>query len=260
MTIKLKTKILLLVLFLIPALNLHGQKGKRSYYQLKIYNYTTDKQEETLDSFFKDAYLPALHRLGIKDVGVFKPVKQDSVRKVYVFIPFKSLTEFEKLEQSLAGDKQFLSAGKDYIDAPYNDIPYSRFESILLKAFAGMPFYAKPALNGPKKDRIYELRSYEGPAEKYYINKVEMFNKGNEIGIFNRLGFNAVFYGEVLSGSTMPNLMYMTSFENKASRDAHWKAFGGDPEWKVLSAKPEYKNNVSRITTTFLYPTDYSDL
>jgi hypothetical protein len=32
-----------------------------------------------------------------------------------------------------------------------------------------------------------------------------------------------VFYAEVLSGLRMPNLMYMTSFENKEDRDAHWK-------------------------------------
>ena len=75
-----------------------------------------------------------------------------------------------------------------------------------------------------------------------------MFNKGNEIALFNRLGFNAVFYGEVLVGSKMPNLMYMTSFENRASRDAHWKAFSEDPEWKKLSAMSEYKNNVSKNT------------
>ena len=35
----------------------------------------------------------------------------------------------------------------------------------------------------------------------------------------------------------MPNLMYMTSFENKAARDEHWKTFGSDPEWKKLKQK-----------------------
>ena len=87
-----------------------------------------------------------------------------------------------------------------------------------------------------------------------------MFNEGGEVNLFNRLGFNAVFYGEVLAGSRMPNLMYMTSFEDKASRDEHWKAFGADPEWKKLSADPLYKNNVSKIDIAFLHPTDYSDI
>jgi len=86
-----------------------------------------------------------------------------------------------------------------------------------------------------------------------------MFNQGDEIGLFKKLNFNAIFYGEVLAGSKMPNLMYMTSFENKADRDEHWKTFGNDPYWKKLSAMPEYQNNVSHIDISFLYPVEYSD-
>lgn len=54
--------------------------------------------------------------------------------------------------------------------------------------------------------------------------------------------------------------MYMTSFENMASRDEHWKAFGNDTEWKKLSAMPEYQHNVSKINISFLTPAEYSDL
>jgi hypothetical protein len=42
------------------------------------------------------------------------------------------------------------------------------------------------------------------------------------------------FYGKVISGAKMPNLMYMTSFSNQESRDAHWKAFLASAEWKEL--------------------------
>lgn len=87
-----------------------------------------------------------------------------------------------------------------------------------------------------------------------------MFNEGGEIDLFKRLGFNAVFYSSVISGAKMPNLMYMTTFENKAARDAHWKTFVEDPFWKKLSAMPEYQHNVSHIDITFLHPTDYSDI
>jgi hypothetical protein len=86
-----------------------------------------------------------------------------------------------------------------------------------------------------------------------------MFNEGGEIALFKKLGFNAVFYGEVLAGSRMPNLMYMTTFENKESRDEHWKQFGEAPEWIKLKSMPEYQNNVSKIDITFLTPKEYSD-
>jgi len=116
-----------------------------------------------------------------------------------------------------------------------------------------------PKLNGPKKERVYELRSYESATEKIFENKVKMFNEGDEIGLFKRLNFNAVFYSRVLSGSKMPNLMYMTTFENKADRDAHWKNFSADPYWKKLSSMEEYQHNVSHIDIYFLQPAEYSD-
>ncbi|MGF2413297.1 MAG: NIPSNAP family protein, partial [Ferruginibacter sp.] len=102
-------------------------------------------------------------------------------------------------------------------------------------------------------------RSYESATEKIFANKVHMFNEGNEIDIFKRINANAVFYSEVIAGSHMPNLMYMTCYENKADRDAHWKNFGSDPAWKKLSAMPEYQHNVSHIDITFLQPLEYSD-
>jgi len=147
-----------------------------------------------------------------------------------------------------------------YLNAVYTQPAYKRYESILLKAFELMPEVAAPQLSGSKSERVYELRSYEGYTEKIFKNKVQMFNAGGEIDIFKRLGFNAIFYGEVLYGSRMPNLMYITSFDNKASRDEHWKAFSSDSAWKKLSSLPEYQHNVSKSEISFLTPTDFSDL
>lgn len=235
----------------------------REFYELKIYQITSPQQEEQIDAFLKEAYLPALHRAGITRVGVFKPIAEDTVfagKRIYVLIPFRSLAQFQGLSDALSKDKQFAATGKNYLDASYTAPPFARQESILLEAFTGMPKLEAPTLNSPAAERIYELRSYEGYTEKIYRNKVKMFNEGNEVGLFKRLGFNAVFYGEVLVGSRMPNLMYMTSFTNRASRDEHWKTFGADPEWKKLSAMPEYQNNVSKINIYLLHPASYSDI
>ncbi|MDO6438031.1 NIPSNAP family protein [Cyclobacterium sp. 1_MG-2023] len=239
--------------------------AKGDIYQIKIYHYSSSAQEEVIDEFLEKAYLPAMHRAGIDHIGVFKPRASTEGNKpeeklIYVLIPFGSQKEFSKIESKLAKDEEFQSAGATYLDAAYTNPPYDRIESILLNAFEKNPNYGVPDLKGPKKDRIYELRSYEGHTEKISKNKIKMFNDGDEVGLFKRLGFNAVFYGEVISGPTMPNLMYMTTFENKADRDAHWDTFRTDPYWKELSALPQYQNNVSKNVTKFLYPTDYSDL
>lgn len=236
---------------------------KQEFYTIKVYQLKTKEQEERVDKFLQTAFLPALHRQGIQRVGVFKPVDNDTaaIRRVYVLIPFHSLEEFVKLPESLEKDKQYLEDGKDYLDATHKDPPYARFESILLQAFPDMPRLEAPsALTTPHAERIYELRSYEGPTEKFFRSKVRMFNQGGEITLFKRLGFNAVFYASVLSGGHMPNLMYMTTFDNRPSRDQHWKTFGQDPFWKQLSALPEYQNTVSHSDIVFLHPADYSDL
>jgi hypothetical protein len=123
-----------------------------------------------------------------------------------------------------------------------------------------MPEFGVPSHKTPPSERIYELRSYEGPTEQYYRKKVEMFNYGGEIDLFKRLDFQAVFYSEVISGNTMPNLMYMTTFSDMKSHDEHWNTFRNHPEWKTMSALEKYKNTVSHSVIQLLHPTEYSDI
>lgn len=263
-TIKYRFTILLsLFLFVssFPAFS-NGEKPDPEYYQIRIYYFTGNEQENLLDDYLAAAWLPALHKAGIKNVGVFKPLANDtaSIRKLYVFIPSNRLDKLIALPQQLQKDSASAKAARAYLDAAYNQPPFIRIETILLKAFQLAPKLKIPALTGDKKERIYELRSYEGPTENLYNKKVKMFNEGGEIALFDRLGFNAVFYASVISGSRMPNLMYMTSFDNRAERDAHWKTFSADPEWRQLSSLPEYKNTVSKAEIILLHATAYSDL
>jgi hypothetical protein len=230
------------------------------YYQIKIYHYKAQTQEDRLDNYLKDAYLPAMHRMGVKEVGVFKPVAGDTLgKRVYVFTPFRTFSQMENADKKLAEDQQYLTDGKDFIDAAFNDPVFTRMETIVLTAFPKMLAPAVPELTANKTDRVYELRSYESATEKQNINKVGMFNDGDEVALFKRLGFNAVFYSEVIAGSHMPNLMYMVTFNSMADHDKLWKAFGSDPYWKSLSAQPKYQNNVSHVDAIFLHPTAYSD-
>lgn len=253
---------LLLGALLMTRMALAVAPPKQEFYEIKVYYLKDKSQQQRVEAYLKDAYLPALNRVGIKKVGVFKPVASDTAAntRLYVFTPLSSLNQVTEIAAKLAKDKQYAAAGADYINAPYNNTPYKRIETIMLQAFSHMPVFKAPNHKTPVSERIYELRSYESHTEKVHKNKVEMFNEGGEVKIFDKLGFNAVFYGSVLSGAHMPNLMYMTTFENKASRDAHWDAFRTDPDWKVLSGKGEYKNNVSKITMWFLQPTEYSGI
>jgi len=252
----------LLGILLIAASALHAQKSKREFYQITVYHFASMEQEKMLDVYLQQALLPALKRQHIAQVGVFKSMANDTAtdKLLYVFLPLKNLNAPIDIAAKLKSDDAYQQAGSAYINAVYTSPAYTRFETILLRAFSMAPKMNTPQLKGPKNERVYELRSYESSTEKIYHNKVHMFNEGDEIGLFKRLNFNAIFYGDVIAGGKMPNLMYMTSFENRADRDAHWKAFSADAQWKKLSAMPEYQHNVSHIDISFLRPTDYSDL
>jgi hypothetical protein len=251
-------KLLIVFLFIFTAGTI---VSARDYYQITVYNIKDKAQEIMLDNYLKDAYLPAMHKAGVKKVGVFKPIASDPVAgtKVFVFVPLKDLGQIEKLETALEKDAAYQKAGAAYINAPYDNPPYVRMESILLRAFTEQPEFFAPKFNTPKREQIFELRSYQSATEKIYQKKVEMFNEGGECEIFKKIGANAIFYGEVLSGSEMPNLMYMTSYENMKANEECWKTFRDHPDWKTLSGMEEYKNTVSKIIKYMLYPADYSD-
>lgn len=250
--------ILCVVFFMFLSFSLFAQK--RDIYELKTYHIENADQAAMLDSYLEKAYLPAAHRQGIKSVGVFKPIasQADAGKKVYVLTPYKSMKELMKMEAKLAKDPVYQTGGAAYIQAAFDHPSYRRIETAILQAMTGQPKFAASQLNSPKKDRIYELRSYEAATEQLYKQKVKMFNSG-EMGIFTRLGFNPIFYAETIAGADMPNLMYLTTHENMEKRDANWKAFGADYKWAEMKEMAEYKNTVSRNDTRLLYPTDYSD-
>ena len=256
MKLHIKIRSILLVTAVLISISSISAVASGYYYQIKIYHFKDQAQEKAVDSYLKDAYLPMLHKMGIKNVGVFKPLATDTAKRTYVLVPFKNwkdLQDFDSKVISAAGE-----TANAYLDAGYKNAPYTRMETIVLTAFATRPMPAVPVLSASKADRVYELRSYESPTEKLHYNKLKMFNSG-ETDLFDRITSNPVFYGSVVAGSHMPNLMYMTAYNSMADRDKHWDAFSDAPEWKALVGQDQYKNNVSRNDIVFLHPTDYSD-
>ena len=259
---KTKAPLLTIAIALMAISTAFAFKGdKREFYEIKLYRLSTNDQVKKVEDFLRDAYLPALHRAGIAKVGVFHPRGNDTAvdKRVYVFIPVKTLDKVAVVEDLMINDPELIQAGDAYWNTAYNATFYNRIETIILKAFPLMPTWNVPNLTGPKTERVFELRSYEGPTERLYRQKVKMFNEGGEIALFKRLNFNAVFYSEVVAGSHQPNLMYMTSFNNWSDREEHWKVFGADPVWTKLKDLPEYAHTVAKNEQVYLNPTEFSE-
>ena len=236
----------------------NSAKSSTEFYELRVYTLKNERQQKLVEDYFKDAAIPALNRIGNKNIGVFTELKPAGQTKIYAFIPYNSWDDFLTVQDKLANDKVYQEAGAAYLNAPATDPAYERIESSLLKAFAHMPKMEAPK----QKPRIFELRRYEHASESAGKKKLEMFNDAGEIDIFKRLGFNPVFFGETLIGEMRPNLIYMITFDSMEAHDSHWKAFGSDPEWKKISAIPEYADAklVSRITSTMLSPATFSQI
>lgn len=233
----------------------------KDFFELKVYEYKSSEQERMIDQFLSQVFLPYLHKKGIKQVGVFANIANDTsiVKKIFVLVPHKNISDIPMINKAMFADVDVAKNGKDYLDATSEQPAFDRIVGYVLEGFRFAPTLMMPKLKSPSNERVYELRSYESASEKKYWKKVEMFNEGGEIDLFARLNFNAIFYAEVVSGPTMPNLMYMTSFENMEDRNAHWKAFSNDPKWKELLSMKEYEKTVSKNVTLFLRAKPYSD-
>jgi hypothetical protein len=178
--------------------------------------------------------------------------------KIYVITQYNNLTHFNTITETIGKDTELNTKGAAYLNAPAKEPAYERIESSLLKSFT----YALKLAAPEKKARIFELRQYQSASEAAGKKKIEMFTDQGEIDIFKRLGFKPVFWGETVIGPLRPNLTYMVSFDDLDAKNAHWKAFGGDPQWKKISSVPEYADAllVNKITTTLLVPTAYSQI
>lgn len=238
-----------------------SDKPAREYYELRRYHLRRGPKQKLFDDFYRQAYLPAMNRIGVGPIGVFNVATGPDSPSAYVLVPHKSLESFAMAGDRLRADAEYQKAGADFINAPATDPAFVRVESSLLVAFEGVPKLEVPAAAAGNKPRIFELRTYESHSKKANKKKIEMFNVG-EIAIFRRAGLQPVFFGETLIGSKLPNLTYMLTFENMAARDKNWGAFGSDPEWRKLSATPGYTDPeiVSNISNLFLRPAPYSQI
>jgi hypothetical protein len=243
------------------AISIPKNEPARDYYLIQVYHCTTAKQIENIDAFLKNTFLPYLHKNGIEKVGVFAPINNDTVsdKKLYVWVPFKNIQKLDALDQKIEALDPMGNDPIIHLETADGSLPYTRIEKIITRAFKFQPQYVTKSTLTKSSSRVYEYRSYESPTEAMHLKKVHMFNEGGEGTLFAQLNFNAIFYSKVIAGSSMPNLIYMTSFNSMEDRNAHWKSFVEAPDWKKISVAPEYLNSVNRNETVMMSARDYAD-
>ena len=233
----------------------------REYYELRKYLMQSGPQTKLTENYLSAALIPALNRLGMSPIGVFNVSIGPETPTIYVLTPSTSLEILVANRLRLTDDQQFRQAAEPFWSAPAKEPPFIRIESTLLIAFEGWPKLTPPPSEAQHGKRMFELRTYESATVQDHVRKVEMFNKG-EFEIFQKAGFNNVFFGDALIGPRLPHLTYMLSFADLTERDAKWDAFRNNPDWKKLSSDPRYAFEpiVSNITNLILTPTTFSQI
>ena len=242
--------------------------GDREYYELRAYRLKDEANRGLLDAYIEKAAIPALNRLGVKQVGVFvqqertgtpAPTEVTDPLSVLVLRVYPSLEVFATAGARLSADAEYQKAGAEYLNSPKASPAFDRIDSWLMLAFAGMPKLELPAYSREQKPRMFELRTYESHSELKALKKIEMFNAG-EIETMRQVGLGPIFYGQALIGKDLPHLTYMVSAENQEEHKKHWGAFGAHPTWAKLKNDPQYADTVSKIVNRFLVPTSYSQI
>jgi hypothetical protein len=237
-----------------------AQTPAREFYELRVYETPTGNRKAVLADYLEKAAIPAWNRAGINPVGVFSVVSGSSNLNRFVLLPFPSLEVFGALPAKLAADAEYQKAAAAYLGTSIDNPAYTRYESTLLLSFKNVPRLRVPAETAGKKPRIFELRTYESHSETAALKKIEMFNEGGEIALFDQLGLRSVFFGQTLVGQRQPNLVYMTVHADMAAREKVWADFRVSEGWKKLSGDPAFANTVSAITVVFLQPERYSQI
>ncbi|MEZ0611815.1 NIPSNAP family protein [Fibrella sp. WM1] len=229
--------------------------ARKQVYELRVYEFRFNLSQAGLNSYLTEGLIPALNRMGVKNVGVFTEMGKPEPAKTYVLIPYGSWEDYGMAATKLAADTIYGQVKAKYDALAPEKAPFVRYTTTLLNAFDGLPTLTVPKAEG----RLFELRTYEGYSEDAVRRKVKMFND-EEIKVFNKTGLHPVFFGEVVAGEHMPCLTYMLTFKDMAERDANWKQFSADPDWKRVSTAPEYANTVSYIHRVFLEPAASSQI
>jgi NIPSNAP len=229
------------------------------YYELRTYELRNDLQPARIQDFFKNHFMPAMKRQGIGPVGCFTVISGLTTPSLVAVIDYKSLADMQTAMERVNSDKEFMKAWQAFEAG--GELPYSRYRSVLLKAFETHPKIEVPPAEEKRPPRVYELRTYESKNAFSLRNKIDMFNQ-EEIKIFRDCGFAPVFFGEAVFGTRLPHLTYMVGFDNMAAREKAWDTFRANPDWARVRVKPGWTDPeaVTNIHAAFLRPTNYSNI
>lgn len=237
-----------------PLENQTKPADTKEIYEWRVYTLISDGK--SLDTFYEETLIPAYNRKNIK-VGAFKlfRLKEGEPEQRHILFIYPDIATYYQVKKTIWEDKIFRLQAQVFFDETAPNPVYSNFQTYLSEAFDKIKIHRKPDPNRS----LLELRIYHSPNEEANQRKVEMFNK-DEIDVFDKVGINSVFYGDILAGPRMPALLYLTWYKDEETRSGAWKQFGSHPDWKRISVLPEYAYTATNNESILLSPLAFSQI
>ncbi len=243
---------------MLPPLRAAGPEGEKRtrFYVFERFYMRQGTQPARFHEHVSKTTLPALNKVHAGPKIFLDALVAPHMPQVALFIGYQSFDEMWKVHAAVRQDKEWVKAFEEWESGP--EPPFEQQENALLEAADYSPEMVAPA-EPRKTSRIFELRIYHSPTWRQLMALHERFST-QEIKIFHRVGIHPILYGTSIFGTNIPNLTYLTPFENLAAREKAWEAFGADPEWAKVRKESVEKHGqiVQAIQMAFYRATAYS--
>src|ERR1700761_8039162 len=90
-----------------------AEPAGREYFELRRYQLQSGPQTKLTAKYVAEALIPALNRLGMKNIGAFYLSPGPQTPQLYVVIPSSSLETLVASELLLAKDDEYQKAGEE---------------------------------------------------------------------------------------------------------------------------------------------------
>jgi len=231
--------------------------AKYEYFEVRKQTVRPEKLQRLID-YANEVMIPGLKRIGIAPFGYMIDDPQLSrsenteLRDVYAFIQYRSMDECMGLRARFAQETDLIAKYQESRQGTSSQNPnFLSMDRTLLRFFDSVPRFEVPT---QAADRVFELRIYRSFDSERNTAKIKMFEEGGEIDIFRKCGINPVFFGNAVFGTFLPNITYMTGYENAAALTKAWDTFRAHPDWLKLKDDPAYADTATEIKRICLRP------
>src|SRR3954453_8408112 len=118
----------------LPALEPSSAPAEpRRHYELRTSELRSHLNPGPLRTFFQDALVPALTRVGAGAIGLFSPDTGFPTQSVITLVEYPSLAAIETTDQRLEADATYTAARRAFETA--DELPFVRYDARLMRAF-----------------------------------------------------------------------------------------------------------------------------